>query len=149
MGTKPASLSVIAKKADIKRTTAYNYISSLLEQGLLSKSVVGKRIVYTAEKPNKLSILLEERKVVLDKLLPDLQNLYNTISQQPRVEFYEGKKGIEIVYKKIFATTKIIYAIFSPERAFKVFTKEENEQFFTLLYKNGGLIYDLLEEIHP
>jgi sugar-specific transcriptional regulator TrmB len=141
----PASISDIAKKATIKRPTTYHYIEGLAKRGLIYKTSRGKRTLYNADDPQKLATVLEEKKRNIEKLIPELQSLYLSAPKQPRIKFYEGKEGIMTVYEEIFNTTQIIYAVFSPEKFFEVFTKEEDKRFSEILKTAGGRIHNLLE----
>jgi len=64
------NIGKIAKKSGIRRTTVYDVIESLLKKGLISSSRKNKRVVYLAEAPRKLEQDLEEKKMVLDRIMP-------------------------------------------------------------------------------
>lgn len=141
----PASILSIAKKSEVKRPTAYHYIDSLIKRGLAHKTSRGKRTLYNAENPQKLVTVLEEKKRNIEKLIPELQSLYLSTPKQPRIKFYEEKEGIMTVYEEFFNTTQIIYAVFSPEKFFKIFTKGEDKKLGEILKTAGGRIHNLLE----
>ncbi len=49
-----AAVHEIAKKAEIKRTTAYEILEGLLKEGLVSTTAKGRTRIYVAERPAKL-----------------------------------------------------------------------------------------------
>src|SRR3989338_2696313 len=146
LGSSASTVSNISKRAEIKRSTAYQYIESLIQKGLMHKTTVGKRTLYSIESPNKLLSLLDQKRKRMENLLPKLQSLYSTSAKQAKIRFYEGKEGLTTVYEEIFNTTQIIYAVYSPEKFFQVFTEEEQDVFFMILEQSGGRIYDMVEQ---
>lgn len=140
-----ASVSEIARKAAIKRPTAYNIIETLIQKQLIIRSPERKRMLYRSAPPIKLHETLQQKENVLGSLLPHLQALHQAAPNKPRIIFHEGKNGIYEIYKEIFTTHKIIHGLASFEKIYNVFTEEEIEQLFALLRQNGGMVYDLLE----
>ncbi len=93
-----ATLSDIAKKAKVKRTTGYPTIESLHAKGLVGISKRKKRTFYFAQDPRVLETHLEEKKKKLGELLPFLLSLSGSFTKKPNIRYYEGVKGIEQVY---------------------------------------------------
>jgi HTH-type transcriptional regulator, sugar sensing transcriptional regulator len=89
----------IAAKAGISRTNAYDVLSRVLEQGLVTQvgAASNKSMLVAAEPPEQLIELFEARRRKLDGLLPELRSLYNRSSDKPRVRFYQGLEGIQLV----------------------------------------------------
>jgi sugar-specific transcriptional regulator TrmB len=140
-----ASITRISKKAGLKRPTTYLIIDELLDKQFIISIPQGKRTYYKAENPENLIKKLEERKNKVEAILPQLNSLYIEKSKQPKVRFYEGKKQIYKIYEEIFKS-KEIWAMFSVERLSKIFSHEENEHFFRILIRQGGIIYDMTED---
>lgn len=93
-----AGATDIAKKATIKRTTAYDILLELQKNGLVYETRKGKKRLFVAENPNKLRKNLEEKNRILEELLPELQYLHNAQGTKPQIRFYEGKNGLKDVY---------------------------------------------------
>jgi sugar-specific transcriptional regulator TrmB len=91
----------IAKKAELKRTTTYGILDELIQKGLVSYSQKGKARYYSPENPEVLEKLLEKNKKAFENILPELKNLFETITLRPSIRFYEGREGI----KRVFADT--------------------------------------------
>ena len=94
-----AGIEQIAKKSGIKRTTVYHVIDSLKENGYIEMAKAGKKTLYYAQNPKKINEVLNEKKAVLDKVLPGLLSITNSIEKKPRIRFYEGTEGIREIYK--------------------------------------------------
>ncbi|MBA3047172.1 hypothetical protein KKC83_05925 [Patescibacteria group bacterium] len=94
-----AGVSEIAIKADIKRTTAYDVLSGLMNKKLVGQTQKGKKRLFYAEEPEKLSKLLEEKQNKLKEVMPILKSLYNTAGAKPKIRYYEGKEGLKEVYR--------------------------------------------------
>lgn len=140
-----ASITAIAKKAGLKRPTTYLVIDELLTKHLLMAIPQGKNTFYKTENPQMLANQLEEKKQRIITALPELSTLYHKSSKQPRVRFYEGKDKLYKMYEEIFRT-KEIWAMVSIDKFQRIFTEEDNEHFFRILLKQGGIIYDILED---
>ncbi|MDO8240506.1 MAG: helix-turn-helix domain-containing protein [Candidatus Moranbacteria bacterium] len=148
-----STISDVARKAKMKRTTVYEYIESLLGKGLIYKTAYKKRIAYCAEDPKKIMKLidrrkneLENKKLKVEKIIPELEFLYSLSFNKPNVSFYEGKEGIRKVYEEMLNTHKDVYSIFSPASFFKLFSMKENHELLMKLYNNGGILRNLVEK---
>jgi sugar-specific transcriptional regulator TrmB len=94
----PSLPTEIAKHTGIKRPTLYEVFPKLLEKGLLSETVKGKRKYFFAE---DIQSFLDERQRQLDTVqavVPELRALLATASSKPKILFYEGVEGIKKVY---------------------------------------------------
>ena len=84
-----ATVKQIAEKADLKRTSTYTYIRSLINRGLLNTLEKDGKQYFIAEKPEKLKFFCEQqekeikRKIKnIESILPELESLYNIASSQ-------------------------------------------------------------------
>lgn len=143
LGTAP--ITQISKRAGLKRPTTYLVIDELLNQNLIVAVPQGKRTYYKAESPEELVKRLEQRKRKIEGIIPHLKSLYIKTSKQPRVRFYEGKRQLYKIYEEIFKS-KEIWAIFSVDKFLTVFTDRDNEHLFRILNRQGGIIYDMVED---
>lgn len=141
----PAAISDISKKAKIKRPTVYDLIEGLIKKGLILKVPFGKRIFYKATEPKKILGFVEQKKQNLENLMPELEALFLTKPNQPKVRFYTGKEGLKSIYEEMLDTHKKIYTVFSFDDFLTVFTEKDNEHFFEILKNAGGVLYDLIK----
>ncbi len=110
------TVSPIARKAGINRTTAYDILDSLISKGLISVSGKEPLQEFVAESPDRISAFIQREitakenqlKAVVE-LVPELKSLHN-ISDRPKVRFYEGKQGMEQVYEDTLTSSEPIRA---------------------------------------
>lgn len=93
------SIERVSKKSKIKRTTVYDVIRSLKDKGLIGSVKYKKRALYYAEDPRTLENQLEEKKTVLNNILPQLLSMSALIDNKPDIKFFEGIEGIKNVYQ--------------------------------------------------
>ncbi|TSD02592.1 MAG: transcriptional regulator TrmB [Parcubacteria group bacterium Athens0714_16] len=93
------TVSRLAKKAGVKRTTAYLVIESLKDKGLITSIKKEAASVFFAEDPHKLHSMLEERRNKIDKIMPQLLAFSNLIDKKPEIRYFEGEEGIKDVYR--------------------------------------------------
>lgn len=96
-----ATVLEISAKAGVNRPTTYVQIESLKKMGLVSTQTKGKKQLFIAESPDQLEFVIErekkaieQKKEELQKLLPELTNLFNVSDSKPQVRFFEGKEGL-------------------------------------------------------
>ena len=80
----PASMQVLARKANIDRGTAYHVAQTLGEKGLFAEIKEGKRPMFGAAHPRRLYEDVEEQKRMADQhyeimqsMIGDLEELYS------------------------------------------------------------------------
>jgi sugar-specific transcriptional regulator TrmB len=115
LGASP--VSDLAKKTDIKRSTAYVLLSSLMNRGLVSVTDSNSVRLYNPAPPERLVHYLEEsaRKYnqligVAKSILPELKSVYTGVGPKPKVQFFEGYEGIETAYEETLNATEEIRA---------------------------------------
>lgn len=118
------TVSRLARKAEIKRTTAYLIIDSLKEKGLISSLKKESASVFFAEDPRKLHEVLEERKHKIDKIMPQLLAFTNLIDRKPEIRFYEGKEGVNEVLKDMLKYSNSEVVGWISEDYVKYFTED-------------------------
>jgi sugar-specific transcriptional regulator TrmB len=91
----------IAKKAEIKRPTAYVVLEQLYAKNFVIKTYHNKKAFYSAEKPDILIRALMEKQLLLEQALPLLQARMTTSKIKPKIRIYEGRQGIEQVYDEM------------------------------------------------
>lgn len=97
----PATIIKIAVVAEVKRTTVYSVVESLIMKGLIIKEIKGFKQLFVAESPEKLEVIIEQRKQLLAKTMPELAGLYNLKGGESTIKYYEGLAGIKSVYESL------------------------------------------------
>lgn len=100
LSTPPA----IAKGTGIARTNCYNILRELKEKGLLIEQEQQKRKAYLAADPDALSRSLDEKRELVNRMLPDLRGLYTVQKNKPKIKFYEGFEQVKQVYWMALST---------------------------------------------
>lgn len=129
LGLESATPNEIAKKADINRTSAYDVLEILLKRGVVSKFRKRSKTYFSASDPRKLISYLDHEKYdheqsienlkrSVSERMPELISLQRPLSSRPKVQFFEGEKGMREAYED------------------------------TLTAKNGILAYANVEEVH-
>lgn len=103
------SLQEVAKRADYPRTTVYNTLNYLITKGLVSKIVKKGITYYSATEPEKLQDKLEEKKKLIESILPELKGLKKVMKESSNVEIYEGFKGVYTILSDVFKVKQQTY----------------------------------------
>lgn len=92
------SILNISRSAEIKRTTVYSIIESLKQKGLVKVEIVGLKKYFVAENPEKLELILENKKNEFKKNLPSFLALYNLKETESTIKYYEGMEFFKKIY---------------------------------------------------
>ncbi len=112
-----STVSEVAKKTLLNRSTSYVLLGSLSEQGLVSLSSRKASKYFTAVSPDRLLYMSEERLrqghelvVLAQTLLPQLRLLNKGAGVKPKVQFFEGEEGIRSIYEDTLKSSEAIRA---------------------------------------
>lgn len=105
----------IAKGTGILRTNCYNILNELQGRGLISKEKRGKRESFIARDPDALKNELAEKLESVDRILPDLRNLYKSQINKPIIRFFETFEEVKQIYEMTLEADSI-YALGSTEQ---------------------------------
>lgn len=97
LATGFTKVGLLSKKTKISRSKCYEVLNSLLEKGIVTTAITRGVKHYDAIPPERLTSLLEERKNLLETIIPDLVKLRKSMRVRPKVEFYEGTEGIKTI----------------------------------------------------
>ena len=119
-GLSPAKL--ISKQTSIGRALTYKVLDQLIELDLAEKREnLGKITMFFPKHPSKIKDLVEKEKTaaneaisMLSKVMPSLSSNYNLLFGKPNVQFYEGIKGLNLIYDDILENNQNISIISSP-----------------------------------
>jgi len=97
----------IAKAGDLKRPTVYSIAESLIAKGLMRIEQKGWKMYYVAENPAKLEKILEQKRQVLKKSLPDFTALYNMEGDGGIIKYFEGIEAVKNIHEELLAEMKV------------------------------------------
>ena len=113
LGTQP--VSIIAKKANLNRTTTYLILEELSQKGLIHSYSKRKVLYYSANSPEHFLIYLKEKKQNLtnqEDLISANLEAFNQITEKrsikPKVQFFEGLDGVKAVYQDTLTASNTI-----------------------------------------
>jgi HTH-type transcriptional regulator, sugar sensing transcriptional regulator len=113
----------IAKKAEIKRPTAYLVLDSLKQKGLVSEVPEKSRTLYAAENPESLEQNVKHSLSDFHELLPVLKASYSR-GTKPTIRYYDDKDTIEnLYYNEIFPSQRIFFYGTSIKKIMQVWPK--------------------------
>lgn len=109
----PTTISKLAKKSGVKRTTIHEFIDEMIASGTIVTSVSGKRKLYGPLDPEGLERILERQKEIISEIVPELVLLGKSSNKKPRIRFYEGVEGVEFAYMEALRPAGSSYVNFS------------------------------------
>lgn len=131
------SITQLAHSLQMNRVTAHFNIRNLIDRGLVTHVKQGRCRELTAQPPDTLSYLIEQKERQIkdlreqfDSSLPDLQHLMptgNHLKRQPDVKFYEGEAGVRAIYREVLKSHELRSYV-NISSIFEVFP--ENPQLF-------------------
>lgn len=139
-----ATMNEIVQKSHLKRTTLYDIVELLRQRGLISASKHKKRLTYVAENPQKLLEHVEEEKRAIEKILPELLTITNTLLKKPKIRFYEGANGIKEVYMDILRYPIEKIRAWVPENIIYELDKKFFDEYYTPRLREQKMIIELI-----
>lgn len=149
----PSSVTEIAFKSRINRTTAYDILASLEQYGLVSHVGEQKKRTYVAENPERLISYLDKKSQEFKnkageakEIMPELKGMFNLIPRKPIVKYFEGEEGILAIYEdSLSAKTEILSWLNTENTA--DFAADYFEQYYKRRAKNGIHIKAIVNDV--
>ncbi|MEK6889106.1 MAG: helix-turn-helix domain-containing protein [Nanoarchaeota archaeon] len=114
-----ATANRIAELSDLPRSTTYDILERLKYLGLISIYVRDSKTYFISNSPESLKSMLDEKRDVLNKILPDLKRVQNQILDKPSAEVFQGKNSILKIFDEILDNAKSLKVIGSMGNAFE------------------------------
>lgn len=101
-----ATVQELAKKANISRVTAYAVVDSLMKSGLMSTIQKGKRRLFLAESPDRLTSFMRARMEQMKSTLHEVEGSLDELrllqrGEKPVVRLFKGEEGIKVCQQDI------------------------------------------------
>lgn len=101
-----ATVQELAKKANISRVTAYAVVDSLMKSGLMSTIQKGKRRLFLAEAPDRLTSFMRARMEQMKSTLNEVEGSLDELrllqrGEKPIVRLFKGEEGIKVCQQDI------------------------------------------------
>ena len=94
-----AKINDLARRAKVKRSTTYDILYRLKNEGFVSEIHRGKKHYFIANPPEMILSILEEKKRLYRRELPAILSIYNSLPKKPKVAYFEGIGGIKQLYE--------------------------------------------------
>ena len=143
------NLQEIGKRVDLPRTTIYNTLNYLVSKGLVSYITKKGVRFYEGADPNKLMDKLNEKKELLNSILPGLESLKKTIKESSSVEIFQGSTGLVTILSDVFKKKQQTY-YFGSYSLSKEILKHQPEHFRTIRLERripAKIVIDKYEEV--
>ncbi len=127
----PTSVQDIAKKAGVSRMTTYTAIESLTGRGLMSSMQKGKKMLYSAENPERLISFVQGKVGEVESTLREIESSLDELKmkqrgEKPTVKLLEGMEGLKTYLEDVIATKPDnTCELYNAETVFKVFSHQE------------------------
>lgn len=92
-----ATVASLAQRTGLPRTTTYDAVTRLEEEGLVEFQGSGRKRTVVARDPSVLMEYVAARRQMVTDMLPQLRSMYNHVRGKPQIRFYEGLEGIRTV----------------------------------------------------
>ena len=115
-----STVQKIARKSGLPRATIYDVLDDLAVKGIVSSFEQKGTRHYTAENPEKLLRLANDRTRLIEMALPQLRVLYRSLQDRPLVRFFPGKEGMKVVLEEILEDRRELLTFSSAEDLFVV-----------------------------
>lgn len=89
------TISSIARETTLNRRNIYDVTSTLIEKGLIFTIIGEKERLYAAIEPDKLLEMVESKEKSLERIMPELHNLFNKEFVNDRAMMYQGVEGFK------------------------------------------------------
>jgi len=93
-----SSAGPLLEKTGLQNSVVHRALNSLIEKGLISFIIEGKRRTYQASNPDNFFTYLEDKKIRFEKILPELRKKRNQSKEKKEATIFKGKKGINQMY---------------------------------------------------
>ncbi len=110
------------------RATVYDILERLINRGLVSSLSKENTTFFSANDPATLLKELEEKKESVERILPKLAALNNTVPKRIQVELFEGMTGVRKILDDILANCKEV-RIMGNEKHAREIAKHHSENF--------------------
>ena len=98
----------IAQKARLSRSTVYEVLEQLVDEGFISTHNKKRIRYFSAEDPSQIIRLVESRAATLKDALPELNAIAGRDRKRPTVRFYQGKEEMGLILGEIVSETESI-----------------------------------------
>lgn len=120
----------ITTYAQVHRRNTYDAIRRLIDKGLCFEIFSVKENIYNAVDPGKLSELVADQQLEVDKILPDLMKKFNRRVAGEEAYIYRGYEGQKNIWREILRVNQDVMIIGAKAQWFDPRLETSRAQFF-------------------
>lgn len=98
----------ISKKSQINRTTVYDSLERLIQNGLVTFVISANKKIFKPVAPKKLLNQIEEKENAVKEILPELESLFVQSKEKEETDIYKGRKGIKSILDDILHSKEYV-----------------------------------------
>ncbi|MDO8642829.1 MAG: helix-turn-helix domain-containing protein [Candidatus Woesearchaeota archaeon] len=110
----PSTAGEVAEKMDIHRPNVYDALEKLIALGLVTYIFQNEKKIFQATDPAAVCSLMEEKKLQLSRLVPELKMHAQLAGPKPKAHIFEGIAGIKAMTDDQLASGAPIYSFGIP-----------------------------------
>lgn len=119
-----APVSIVARKAKLKRPTTYLILKDLAKKGMAECFLKNRIRYYSVQSPVALYQRYQVHMEEFKRALPEMMAVENQLTLKPKISFYEGKEEVRRLYLDVLNAKGEILNYFLPDEAYKYFGQE-------------------------
>jgi len=98
----------ISSATGLRRSTTYDILESLKSKGLISSFIKEKKFYFQAAEPSELLSILRSKEDKIKTIIPQLERIKETTAEKPKVELFEGIRGVIILLEKLYKEKELL-----------------------------------------
>ena len=114
------SIQPLIKETGLHRSRVYDALEKLEELGLMSSVVKDYKKYFQASQPEKLLEYLEEKKAMVQSILPQLKKLESMKKEEMHASLYKGIEGLKTIHSEMLNSSKEVYVLGAKGLIFQV-----------------------------
>ena len=133
-----APVSIIARKAKLKRPTTYLILKELTGKGMAECFLRNRIRTYSVLSPAALYERFQGHMEEFKRALPQMMAVENQLVKKPRITFYEGKEEVRRLYLDVLTSKGDVLNYFLPDKAYEYFGEDwVNTEHIAVRVKRG------------
>jgi len=107
----------ITELAELPRSTVYDILTKLKQYGLVTSCVIKNKINFSANDPEVMITILDEKKNKVRQIMPEMKKIQNKVGAKPVAEVHQGKIAVIKLLDEILDNAKSLKVIGSQGNA--------------------------------
>ena len=88
----------VLEKSGLQNSVVHRALNTLIEKGLISYILEGRRKIYQATDPENFYDFIDDKRKRFEQILPELKQKQSFAKETTKAAIYKGKRGINEIY---------------------------------------------------